>query len=585
MRITVMGHAALYIETEDQRIMVDPVFAETLLGGALSYDPPRDFSLEKLPEPTALIMTHAHFDHFHPVSLRRFSRSLPVIAPDDPELLAGLAGLGFTDRRVLAPFATLSLGKTRITPSPSEHDEPEFGVVIGDSTGRFWHMADGEATPQDAARLVAEGGPIDVVSAKFQPAVSALMGYVRNQGSAFNKEELIDWLEAVCRVDPRFVFPYAAGLCFAGRHAWFNRYAFPLAPEDTVALLERRLGRGRSRALQPGDVLELSAGAPPQVHPQAASFVRVRPAPFATAWEPVDVTTLSGLEDAASRADLGARLDAFLDGRVLPWLSRELARGDCPWQIHRDNQVVWQLIVELGGGERLERHLDYREATLAFGRGRHPAANAFTHLSGLALSEALRDKIDASGDGLGLRREQFWLLGDARSYEKIIGVEPDRFFAPAPKSPEQDEGDPVLFFLRYFGPEGAGQEMRVPPPEPAQKEIDGLDVLSRQGATPVVAEKKALLSLLALREAERTGIAITDADVQELSNSFRERFGLLTPEETTSWFSEVGLDLATYTLAMRGFTAVNKIQEKNAEALVPLTDAHAKIAMVRLRDR
>ena len=55
MRVATLGHAGLYVETADQRILVDPVFAETLAEGVLRYCPARTVDLEKMPAPTVLV--------------------------------------------------------------------------------------------------------------------------------------------------------------------------------------------------------------------------------------------------------------------------------------------------------------------------------------------------------------------------------------------------------------------------------------------------------------------------------------------------------------------------------------------------
>lgn len=577
MRVASVGHAALYIETDDQRILIDPVFAETLAGGALRYHPARRLDLEGLPTPTAVVVTHGHFDHFHPPSLARLRKDLPLIAPEDPHLLEGLRGLGFSNIIHCEPWRAVTLGQTRIVATPSAHEEPEFGVVVSEGGRTFWHMADAEVTPADGARVLREYGPIDVVSVKYQPVVRASMGHLRTRGARFDKEEVIGWLEAACAVHPAFVFPYAAGLCFTGRHAWFNRYAFPFSAEQIVDLLRRRLGATRADVLDPGDVVILEARKAPERVAQACSFVATDVSPH-LAWEPVDTSTLTGFDHASERADLEARLDRFLEERLTPWLADELRRTGSPWQWHRDDQVVWQLVVESGAsaGERIERHVDYASEPFAVRPGRHPRANSFTHVSGRTLLEVLR------GEAPGLL---FWLAGAARSYESVIGVVNGRLFARPAAPPEDELGDPVTYFLRHFGPTGEGSPMPLVRPMTSAEGPTGLEVLARQGESRAVVEKKVLLSLLAAREAARLGVAIEDVDVQATSDEFRVRFGLLEAPEMHAWLEQAGLDLASYTAVMRGFTAVTRVQARVATEIEALIDAYTKVASARRLDR
>jgi L-ascorbate metabolism protein UlaG (beta-lactamase superfamily) len=573
MRVASLGHAGLYVETADQRLLVDPVFAETLADGVLRYAPRRRLHLDKMPPPTALIVTHAHFDHYHRASLERLPRDLPVVVPEDHELIDGLRSLGFTRLTICAPWASALLGKTRVLATPSDHDEPEMGVVISDGVATFWHMADAEVTRADGARVLREHGRVDIVSAKYQPVVRASMGYQRTRGASFDKAEVAAWLEAACAVEPGLVFPYASGLAFAGRHEWFNRYAFPLSEAEVVDLLCRRLGPDRSVALLPGDAVDASNGGRPVRVAQVLPFVEAVAAP-PIVWEPVDLSTLAGLEDSAARKRLTDGLDRLLEGPIARWFGAELDRSDSAWWPLRDHGVVWQLVLEAGGGERIERHIDLGASSLVVHRGRHPLASSFTHVSGRALLDVLEGKTP------GL---VFWLAGDARSYEKTFVVRGARIVAPPMPAPEDEIGDPLTYFLRHFGPNGEGIASApvAAAVAPARLHPSDLEVLVRQGENRAVVAKKALLGMLAEREAERIGMVITDADVTATSDSFRARFGQMTLEDAQRWQKEAGLTDEEYAAVMHRFTAVRMIEDRYTPEVDAILDEHTKIASAR----
>jgi L-ascorbate metabolism protein UlaG (beta-lactamase superfamily) len=585
MRVTILGHAGLYIESADQRIFVDPVLSPDLVGGALTFEPERELALDRLPVPTALVVTHGHFDHFHVPSLERLSRDVVVIAPHDPHLLDGLARLGFSKVVAVMPFEAVNLGKTKLVPTPSDHDEPEFGLLVAEGNAALWHMADAEVTPAVAARVRREHGAIALVSAKYQPVVRASMGYQRSRGARFDKREVTGWLEAACSVEPELVFPYASGLKFGGRHAWFNRVAFPLSADEVTALVERRLGKGRAATLAPGDVVTIGEGKPPLVERQASRFVS-SPRTVPVLWEPIDTTTLAGLPNDAVRSALAVALDTLISIRVAPWQRRAFETPSSPWHAWRRDRVVWQLIVETGEGRRLERYFDYSGSSFVTGEGRSSRANSFTHVSGRTLADVL------AGREPGLL---LFLTGDVRTYEKVIGVENGRWVLPLERSPEDELADPVTYYLRRYGPDGPALDQDEPgaPEEagPSHRAASSMgdapsdiEVLARQGENPAVAGKKALLSWLAIREADRQGIVVGGADVDASSNAFRERFGLETAEATFAWMAEVGLTVETYSRVMRGFAAVRLVQQRFADEVAALADAHAKVASARRRD-
>jgi len=580
MRITICGHAALLIETNDQRLLVDPVFADTLVDGALAYHPARAFELGKLPEPTGLVVTHGHFDHFHPESLDALSRDLPVVCADDADLIEALRGLGFRAIRPCRPWQTTELGRTRLVATPSAHEEPEFGLLVRDETGSFWHMADAEVDPEVGHRIVREYGRVDAVSVKYQPVVRASMGYQRGRGTAFDKREVLGWLEAACACDPGFAFPYASGLCFAGRHAWFNRYAFPLTAEEAAALLRDRFGSdARAAALRPGDVLAIEPDAPPRRHEQAAAFVRCVDS-GSVDWEPVDLTTLAGVESAEERAWLERELSTFLEGPLSSWLQRSVDAGGGLCAHYRSAAVVWQLAVHVAAGERWTYHVDFRGADVRPRPGPHPNANFFTHVSGLAVYEVL------------LKRKPgaiFWLTGDVRSYEKIMRASPSGFaYAEPAAGAEDDLADPFVYYLRYFGtgeasPHEPERPAIVPAPSAAPAEPGDLEVLAREGENRKVLFKKILLAHLAAEDLRRLDMEPTLAEVQEVADRFRRELELLREADMRQWLDDAGLGLDGFGRVMRDFATVLKAERHYQAALAARSDDHRRVIAGRNR--
>ncbi|MEH2241048.1 MBL fold metallo-hydrolase [Nostoc sp.] len=579
MRVTICGHAALYIETTDQRILLDPCFSDTLVEGTLTYYPGRVFELDKLPNLTALVVTHGHFDHFHLETLQKLKRELPVITADEPALVEQLQKIGFSKIIICQPWQAIALGQTYLLPTPSDHEEPEFGLLVRDPTGTFWHMADAEVTAEIGERITQEYGAIDLISTKYQPVVRASMGYLHGMGATFDRQGVVSWLEAACACNPALVFPYASGLCFSGRHAWFNRYAFPLSSAETVRLLQRRLGSlERAITVRPGDVIELQAGQPPQRHEQSADFVREKPSP-GLRWEPIDISTLTGLSTPEERRTLQQKLDVFLAGTLVSWLKHQFKQTHSSWTSFPAEQVVWQLVVHAGDGERLNYTIDFRSQDFSVLPGEHPEANFFTHIAGQALDDVMTGKMP------GLN---FWLAGEARSYEKVICVRNGRFECPKwPKTAEDFPSDPLTYYLRHFGagetslvqPELADAQSEKAPESP--KSANDIQILTRLGENEKVMNKKVLLAYLAVQEAERLGLKISDIEIQTMSDSFREQFDLLDSQDTEQWLKEAGLSIEGYSAVMRDFTAVLKLEQHYTKVIDPLLTNHRRVATAR----
>lgn len=581
MRITICGHAALFMETIDQRLLLDPVFSDSLIGGTLTYHPARAFELEKMPDPTGLIITHGHFDHFHPESLRKLPQDLPVFCADDPDLIEKLRLIGFVEINVCRPWQSLDLGQTQLLPTPSEHEEPEFGLVVRDDTGVFWHMADAEVGPHVGRRLVSEYGHIDLISVKYQPVVRASMGYQRGRGAAFDKREVLGWLETACVCDPGFAFPYASGLCFGSRHAWFNRYAFPLRAAETAALLRDRLGdEERAAEVRPGDVVELAAKERPRLHDQAAEFVWCVDSQIPE-WEPVDLQSLAGLENPEDRPWLRGELLAFLEGPLASWIRRRIEAGDNAWAQYRSFEIVWQLAIHTGDDERWTYHVDFRETEPCPREGRHPEANYFTHVSGQAVCDVFRKQ----KPGL-----VFWLAGEARSYEKVMRGSASGFayLEPMPV-PEDDLADPFTYYLRHFGTGELSPHEPVTPdvpvsPAPAQpSEPTEFEVLAREGENDRVLGKKVLLAYLALQESERLDMGLTPAEIQATADEFRREIALFSELDMEEWLRRSELSLDEFSGVMRDFAAVLKMNAHYEKSLKSRVEDHRRVIAGRNR--
>jgi hypothetical protein len=376
------------------------------------------------------------------------------------------------------------------------------------------------------------------------------------------------------------VFPYASGLCFTGRHAWFNRYAFPLSPEDIVCLLQQRLGsQERATVVQPGDVIEVTRGQDPVRQSQASPFVRAIVSPEIR-WEPVDTSTLVGLAQPEDRQALQRDLEGFMKGPLASWLEGTAAWNCSICNYLRQQDVVWQLVVHAGDGERLNYFIDFRSDCFSATPGQHPEANSFTHVAGQTLYNVLK------GSASGLL---FWLVGEARSYEKTIGVRNGQFWFPDLSTPPEDWiGDPLTYYLRYFGtaevlleqPSGLAARPHDTAKEP--EDLDNIAVLARQGENSIVTSKKALLAYLAIQEAKRIGLEVTEGEVQAASDNFRRRYNLQDAEATDEWLRNAGLSLEAYSAVMRDFAAILKLERHYVGIIEPMLKNHRRVATAQM---
>ena len=178
MRLRLLRHATLQIETGGRRLLVDP-----MLGPAGSSPPvpetpnPRANPLVPLPGTpleavagiSATLVTHLHNDHFDVPALGVVPRDRPVLCQPRDHIMLVRAGLSAT-----VVDGTLDVDGLSITRTGGQHGTGAIGQEMGDVSG-FVIAADGEPTlyvagdtiwcPEVAAAIAAHAPHVIVVNA------------------------------------------------------------------------------------------------------------------------------------------------------------------------------------------------------------------------------------------------------------------------------------------------------------------------------------------------------------------------------------------------------------------------------------
>jgi len=115
--ITWIGHASFLIQFNNLNILIDPNFANWLF--LLKRIKRCGMSINDLPPIDLVLLTHAHFDHFHKPTLRRLPHPKLGIMPWGVGELA--RDLGFGRIIELDWWETFSYANWKVTLTPSKH--------------------------------------------------------------------------------------------------------------------------------------------------------------------------------------------------------------------------------------------------------------------------------------------------------------------------------------------------------------------------------------------------------------------------------------------------------------------------------
>nr|WP_306469841.1 MBL fold metallo-hydrolase [Oscillatoria laete-virens] len=115
--ITWIGHASFLIQTRTDNILIDPLYANWILGVKRLKKPGLD--LRDLPPSNLVLVTHAHFDHLHPRTLRRVACGQPIVVP---EHCGGLVSrMKFGSVIEMKWWETQDFGGLKVTFTPAKH--------------------------------------------------------------------------------------------------------------------------------------------------------------------------------------------------------------------------------------------------------------------------------------------------------------------------------------------------------------------------------------------------------------------------------------------------------------------------------
>lgn len=449
MRVTLLGHASLLVETSNITILTDPTFGDTAIDGIAQFCPRRSLRPEALPPIDVLYISHIHTDHFDVESLHALVDNVhTVVTPQDPLIIEAVQALGFENVRPIDDNQVLSLDETRLRITPSRFRVPEHGLLVEDNDGRIWNQVDTLSMREWQTNLCKDG-PIDVHFANFSPLswYHVLVG----GDTSFPIDVYRDQLDAIRAARAKLVVPASSGLSFREPFTFMNRYWFPQTHERFARDISKVMPC-ETAVLVPGDCVEIINHTPRVIRNARPELVTtLDPSTDETAFDPTyGIPTLC--DDNPQQAPAKELADAV--NRVLAKVSEELRAP--AHRLTLDRLRPWGARMEIAvhfpdGVKHWTVSLDAESPVMREGRDRD--ANYFfaTTASGL------------HGVENGLIWDRFFYFG-YRAFHTVYSVRDEGVFAP--DMPEQGRlgaggiPQPHELFLSLWDPSPRGWVMR-----------------------------------------------------------------------------------------------------------------------------
>jgi len=383
MEIHMIGHASIFVETQDCKILMDPVLWDPHAEGIEDVCPKREVIHEQIPEFDLLIISHQHLDHFDIRSLAYLPKNVDVWIPQDKLLERCLRKLGYSQIYLLKDFSEVKIGSTSLLTTRSEYRVPEYGVVFADRSGVFWNQVDSNVS-LDTIRFVKSRYPqVDFLLAPWQPMLET--NYQNNQSLSFPYSSYNKKLEKVSLIKPRAISPGANGFKFVNGSSWLNQVVFPVTREQFC----RDIGivcpevKENVFALDPGDVFAFKNGEFSYMPGRSPFVKKVEDDRDSLYFLPVNVGS-NLIDDNLDNYNLDEMREAVEEEVCLNLPQFIMETKDSSFIEHCHWQVIYQLEIVFPDCVR-QWYFDFVEEDIQARPGRNPLANFFTTITASSL--------------------------------------------------------------------------------------------------------------------------------------------------------------------------------------------------------
>ena len=413
MKISMIGHASIFIETQDCKFLMDPVLWDPHQEGLFDVCPKRQVLHDKIPAFDVLIISHKHLDHFDIRSLAYLPKDLEVIIPKDSLIERSLRKLGYRKIYPLTDFRELKIGNTQLMTTRSENRVPEFGMLFSDQSGVFWNCVDTELVPATIEKVLERYPIIDFLLATWQPMLES--NYQNNESLEFPYLSYGQVLYNINLINPKAISPGANAFKYIDGGSWLNQIVFPVTREQFCQDVRRGCPEIGDNvfSFDPADTVEFCQGEF-NYQSQECEFVeKLEDNRADLDFSPVNIG--NHLVDPNPEHYDSQTMAQDIEQAIHEELSYFINLNRIPlFREHKRWNIIYQLEVVFPNGSQ-KWFCDFSENTISFQKGRHPLANFFAYIT-------------ASGFYSLIHRIKGWdyvgLGGYYRHFKKIYEVTP-----------------------------------------------------------------------------------------------------------------------------------------------------------------
>lgn len=241
--VTRIAHASVLLDFGNAKVLTDPWFSEKM---HYHHGEPLGMSMEQLPKLTAIVASHAHYDHFDIETLKRYpDKGVPFFV--GPEMVDAARAAGFTNVRELRPWEAASVGPLTITAAPAAHKVPEITFVIQANGSTVYFGGDSKLIPE-----------LRELPKRFPSIQLALLSV---NGLSVLGEQVVMNAEQAAELAGLLGAEVAVPMHYRFKGSWFTDsfiLSYDGTPERFLAATREKAPSTQARVLEPGEVLTLA---------------------------------------------------------------------------------------------------------------------------------------------------------------------------------------------------------------------------------------------------------------------------------------------------------------------------------------
>lgn len=380
MELHMIGHASLFIRTQNLAILMDPIFWDPHQEGLFDVFPKREVLLAKIPDVNLIVISHKHLDHFDIRSLAYLPKSVPVIIPKDTLLESYLKDLGFTKIRSVSDFSEITIGATKLLTTRSENPVPEFGMVFSDESGTLWNQVDSVVSAKTVRAVLSRFPTLDLVLAGWQPMLEN--NYQSNLPLTFPYERYSQILYNIGLTGTKALVPGANAFCYTRSSSWMNHIVFPVSRERFASDAQTALGsESKVFVMDPGDMVHISGDGITSV-PSGCQFVTCQKQDRSLLeFSPVVFDGRMRNESLEGVSD--SKLQSIIEDSIETDLRHLIETRTELFVEHQRWNAIYQLDVVFDDHVH-SWNIDFSPTPPRMAKGKNPLANVATHITASA---------------------------------------------------------------------------------------------------------------------------------------------------------------------------------------------------------